>query len=85
MRWGRQVKELVQPVARHAVRACWNPFSRKQTRALHNLIKDLLVYIPVEDSHLQVPPHLIFPSVGNTECRAQVLALNIHSLLHVLE
>ncbi len=49
-----QVRELVLPVAGHALRSCWNPTSTRQTKAALNLIKDLLVYVPADDERLQV-------------------------------
>eukprot|EP00884_Botryococcus_braunii_P016142 jgi/Botrbrau1/3210/Bobra.37_2s0040.1 len=67
----RLVKELVLPVARHAVRACWNPFSRRQSAAVHDLIKDLLVYIPADDSRLQ-------ELLGDVQARLKEAVAKVH-------
>ena len=47
------VRELVLPLAHHALRSVWNPASRRQTRAAAALVADLLVYVPPDDPKMQ--------------------------------
>lgn len=47
------VRELVLPLAHHALRGVWNPASRRQTRAAAALLADLLVYVPPDDPKMQ--------------------------------
>lgn len=48
------VRELVLPLAHHALRSVWNPASRRQTKAAAALLADLLVYVPPDDPKMQV-------------------------------
>ena len=50
----RLVKELVLPLAQHAVADVWNPASRRQSKAAAAMLADLLVYVPPDDSKMQV-------------------------------
>ncbi|KAK9815407.1 hypothetical protein WJX72_003173 [[Myrmecia] bisecta] len=47
------VRELVLPLANHTLLHCWNPASKRHTRAAVALLGDLLVYVPPEDKKLQ--------------------------------
>ncbi|CAK0740516.1 hypothetical protein CVIRNUC_001256 [Coccomyxa viridis] len=49
----RLVKELVQPLAQHALQDVWSPASRRQSRAAAALVADLLVYVPADDGKMQ--------------------------------
>ena len=50
----RLVRELVLPLAQHALQAVWNPASRRQSRAAAAVVADLLVYVPPDDPKMQV-------------------------------
>ena len=52
----RLVKELVLPLAQHALANVWNPASRRQSRAAAAMLADLLVYVPPDDKRMQVGP-----------------------------
>ena len=52
----RLVKELVQPLAQHALQDVWSPASRRQSRAVAALVADLLVYVPADDGKMQARP-----------------------------
>ena len=49
----RLVRELVLPLAQHALQDVWNPASRRQSRAAAAMVADLLVYVPPDDSKMQ--------------------------------
>ena len=57
----RLVRELVQPLAQHALQGVWSPASRRQSRAAAALMADLLVYVPADDSKMQARPGLTCP------------------------
>jgi len=50
----RLVKELVLPLAQHALQNVWNPASRRQSTAAAAMVADLLVYVPPDDTKMQV-------------------------------
>lgn len=50
----RLVKELVLPLAQHALQNVWNPASRRQSTAAAAMVADLLVYVPPDDAKMQV-------------------------------
>lgn len=50
----RLVKELVLPLAHHALANVWNTTSRRQSKAAAAMLADLLVYVPPDDSNMQV-------------------------------
>lgn len=50
----RLVKELVLPLAQHALANVWNPASRRQSKAAAAMLADLLVYVPPDKSKMQV-------------------------------
>ena len=52
----RLVKELVLPLAQHALQDVWSPASRRQSRAAAALVADLLVYVPADDGKMQARP-----------------------------
>ncbi|KAK9825809.1 hypothetical protein WJX74_009574 [Apatococcus lobatus] len=47
------VRQLVLPVAKRALSARWNPFSRRQTAAAKGVLELLLVYLPPEGSDVR--------------------------------
>ena len=49
----RLVRELVLPLAQHALQDVWNPANRRQSRAAAAMVADLLVYVPPDDSKMQ--------------------------------
>ncbi len=49
------VRQLVLPVAKRALTARWNPFSRRQTAAAKSVLELLLVYLPPEGSDVRAP------------------------------
>ena len=48
------VKELVLPLAQHVLQNVWNPASRRQSTAAAAMVADLLVYVPPDDTKMQV-------------------------------
>ena len=52
----RLVKDLVLPLAQHALQNVWNPASRRHCKAAAAMLADLLVYVPPDDSKMQVRP-----------------------------
>lgn len=50
----RLVRELVLPLAAHALRAVWSPASVRQSRAAAGLLSELLVYLPAEEPAMAV-------------------------------
>ena len=49
----RLVQELALPLAMHAVRHVWNPFSRRSTKALAAVLEEMMVYAPADNPKLQ--------------------------------
>lgn len=50
----RMVRELVLPLAGHALREVWRPTSVRQSRAAAGLLAELLVYVPPEEPAMAV-------------------------------
>lgn len=49
-----QVRELVLPLAAHALARAWRPVSARQSRQAAALLADLLVYVPAEEPAMAV-------------------------------
>ena len=49
------VRQLVLPVAKRALSARWNPFSRRQTAAAKGVLELLLIYLPPDGSDVRAP------------------------------
>jgi GC-rich sequence DNA-binding factor len=48
------VRELVLPLAAHALAHAWRPVSARESRAAAALLADLLVYVPAEEPAMAV-------------------------------